>query len=66
MNLDVLQLDHKTMDIIICHSCLGAGKIVTNTQRLEEDESMNEDCTRCGGTGRMIKRVSIEFERFTK
>lgn len=65
MNLDQMQMDHKLAEIIICTACNGAGKVVGSVYVHHDEDQTTEECNRCGGSGRMIRKTAVEFQKFT-
>jgi len=54
-------------EVVICSSCEGRGYIVgTNLVDYHkgEFESFRTPCRTCDGTGRMLKKTTITYEKF--
>jgi len=61
-----LQINHAIKIIEICNGCAGAGKVTTSIYMRRSNEDDTPDiCGRCNGTGRMVKKILIEYEKFT-
>jgi hypothetical protein len=47
------------MEILICNTCLGIGKIKSKTFNNRSVKMELEDCMDCNGTGRLVKEIII-------
>ena len=56
-------------EVVLCKSCHGKGYIwgseMTDYHKREYD-TFKIDCKPCGGTGRMIKKTTITYEKFER
>ena len=54
-------------EIVLCNSCRGQGYLwgseMTDYHKREYD-TFKVSCKPCGGTGRMIKKTTITYEKF--
>ena len=47
------------MEILICSTCLGIGKIKSKTFNGRSNKTELEDCIECKGSGRLVKEIII-------
>ena len=47
------------MEILICTTCLGIGKVKSKTFNGRSNKTELEDCIECKGTGRFVKEIII-------
>jgi hypothetical protein len=55
----------KTVEIVICTSCKGTGKIFTDVlvdYHKREYDTIVEKCERCNGSGRLQKITTVVYE----
>ncbi len=57
----------KTVEIVICTSCNGTGKIFTDVlvdYHKREYDTHVEECKHCNGSGRLKKVTTVVYEGF--